>query len=193
MSASENYLAGLVESLLTIYDSVTAIGRSLTPVVQGRAVLSETTKRLNNAGWLPHHTTPFKLVLEAELERRRCAPVAILPGRVGDCATTHLISRGKIFDRRGGDRHVQRGTHRARSRHVSVDLSGPVPRNRASVAHRDSRRRRKGPNHEPEGFYRPRGSAPRWYRVDGPMGAGTLQQAVYASVRKSYVDEFSTI
>jgi hypothetical protein len=66
MSASENVLAGFVENLQTIADSVAAIGRSLTPIAQGLVVLRETTSRLNNAGWLPHHTTPFKLVFEAD-------------------------------------------------------------------------------------------------------------------------------
>jgi hypothetical protein len=66
MPETDNPLIALAESLREIRDTVAAIAQKLTPILQDFALLGDATRRLDQAGWLPHYTTPFKLVLQVD-------------------------------------------------------------------------------------------------------------------------------
>ena len=59
MPETENQIAALAEYLRHIQEG-------LRPFLQGVALLGDVTHRLQQVGWLPHYTTPFKLVLQAD-------------------------------------------------------------------------------------------------------------------------------
>jgi len=69
MPDSESPLTVLGESLRGIQDAIAAIVDADKPIFEGIAVAADINERLSKVGWLPHHTTPFKLVLEADPDK----------------------------------------------------------------------------------------------------------------------------
>jgi hypothetical protein len=69
MTENENPLTNLSEVVRKIQSAFAAIADGVKPVLDGIAVVIDVNKRLGKIGWLPHHTTPFKLVLETEPDK----------------------------------------------------------------------------------------------------------------------------
>lgn len=69
MPDRESPLTVLAESLRGIQDTIAAIVDAAKLISKGIAVTGDINERLGKVGWLPHHTTPFKLVLEASPDK----------------------------------------------------------------------------------------------------------------------------
>lgn len=69
MTENETPLTNLPEIVRNLRSAFVAIADGVKPLLDGVAFVLEVNKRLGKIGWLPHHTPPFKLVLETEPDK----------------------------------------------------------------------------------------------------------------------------
>lgn len=69
MTENDPALTNSSEVVRNIHSAFIAIADGAKPILDGIAFVIEVNKRLRRIGWLPHHTTPFKLVLETERDK----------------------------------------------------------------------------------------------------------------------------